>query len=304
LRQLLGVQVTQKGSLVIDDRLRFDFSYPQALTALQIKTLEEKINEQVRENLCVQTQIMALEEAKKQGTIALFGEKYSEQVRVLSMGEFSAELCGGTHVNNTGKIGLFKIISETGVAAGIRRIEAVTGHYAIAWLQALEAQLDEASQWLKTDRNHFKEKLLQVLERNRQLEKENERLQQKNAYAQLDELIKQVKDVHGVKVLANNLHNLDAKTLRTSLDRLKQKLKSAVLVLASVEEGKITLVCSVTADCVEKINAGELLAYVAEQVAGKAGGRADMAQGGGTNTVALPAALQSVYSWVGNKLCP
>lgn len=310
LRELLGAQVVQKGSLVKDEYLRFDFSYAQPLTSEQIKIIEERINEKIRVNLQVQTKIMALEEAKKQGTMALFGEKYAEQVRVLSVGDFSAELCGGTHVNNTGDIGLFKIISETGIAAGIRRIEAVTGHYAITWLQSLETQLDEAAQLLKIDRSGLKDKLLQMLERNRQLEKNIEYLQQENMRLQLDGWLTQVKNIDKVRVLAIDIKNVNIKMLRVVLDSLKQKLsavekeKAVVIVLANVAGDKISLLCTVSKECSNKINAGELLAYVAEQIGGKAGGRADMAQGGGNNLQALPAALESVYTWVENKLCP
>ena len=304
LRELLGTQVVQKGSLVKDEYLRFDFLYPHALINEQIKIIEEKINEKVRENLLVKTQVMALEEARKQGTMALFGEKYSEQVRVLSMGEFSVEFCGGTHVNNTGEIGLFKIISETGIAAGIRRIEAVTGRYALEWLQKLEGQLNIAAQLLKTDHVYFLDKLTQILDRNRHLEKKIEQLQHRNIHAQLDILLSEARNLQGIKILAGSLPNVDSKTLRSSLDLLKQKLKYAVLVLASIHEGKIILVCSVSQNYPEKINAGELLAYVAEQIGGKAGGRPDMAQGGGGNPQALPAALESVYTWVEKKICP
>ena len=304
LRKLLGEQVVQKGSLVMNDRLRFDFSYSQALTDEQKKIIETEINKQIRANVLVETKIMFLDKAKEEGVLALFGEKYAEQVRVLSMGEYSKELCGGTHVKHTGDIGLFKIISEAGVAAGIRRIEAVTGHYALVYMQILEGELEEVIKLFKADRNNFRDKLVHVLEHNRQLEKDMEKLQYKNIYPKLDKLITEKKNIAGVNILAtDSLHNLDAKTLRAGLDDLRQKLQSGVLVLASVKDGKIALVSSVSQDLVERIHAGELLGYVASQIGGKAGGRADMAQGGGSDIQALTTALKSVYTWVEKKLC-
>lgn len=307
LRQLLGEQLTQKGSLVDKSRLRFDFSHPQALTPLQLSQIELKVNEQIRANLQVTTQIMSLEETKKENILALFSEKYAKQVRVLRMGAFSAELCGGTHVAYTGQIGLFKIVSEVGVAAGIRRIEAVTGEAAVLWLQGLESEYNQAAHLLKTDRLHFKEKLDQILAQHQKLEKQVAQLQQKNRRAQLDACMTQIKNIQGVDVLVMHLEDLDSKMLGASMDDLKQKLHKHspfVIVLASAILDKISLLCSISSDASANIHAGELLSHVASQIGGQAGGRADRAQGGGNQPTALPTALQSVYTWVEKKLCP
>lgn len=302
LRLILGEHVIQKGSLVAPDRLRFDFSHPEPLSAEQIKKIERLVNQQIRANLDSHIDIMTPQEAQKKGAMALFGEKYGEKVRVLSMGEFSMELCGGTHVDRTGDIGVFKIIAETGVAAGIRRIEALTGEKALEWFENNETQLQNAWSLLKANRDNFNDKLQQQLERTRYLEKEIERFQQKSAHSQAADLSTQAIVIKGIKVLATQIKGVDAKTLRNMVDNLKDQLGQAVILLAGVEGNNIQLVCGVSKNCTDKINAGELLGAVAQQIGGKGGGRADMAQGGGTDVEALPKALESVKEWVTKKL--
>ena len=299
LRTVLGNHVTQKGSLVDPAYLRFDFSHPQPVTHEQLREIEDMVNGKIRANDEVETRLMALDDAIASGAMALFGEKYDQDVRVLRMGDFSTELCGGTHVGRTGDIGLFKITSESGVAAGVRRIEAVSGQGAMDWMQThLERPLDLIAHELKTDRAQAADKVRQLSERTRQLEKELAQLKAQRANAAGDELVDRAQEIAGIKVLAAQLDGMDAKGLREALDRLKDKLGSAVIVLAAVDEGKVTLVSGVTKDLVKRVHAGKLIAEVAARVGGKGGGRPDMAQAGGKDAAALPAALEAVPTWV------
>ncbi len=302
LRRVLGEHVTQKGSLVEADRLRFDFSHFEPIRAEQLAEIESLVNAQIRNNLAVETRIMSHQDAINSGAMALFGEKYGDNVRVLSMGDFSIELCGGTHVARTGDIGLFKIVSETGIAAGVRRIEAVTGQQALQWIRRGENQLQHVAAQLKTDRGAVQERVTQLLERSRNLEKEVEQLKGKLASSQGDDLVNQAVDIQGVKVLAAQLEAADPKGLRDTLDQLKNKLGSAAIVLATVKGDKVSLVAGVSKDQTQAIKAGELVNQVAQQVGGKGGGRPDMAQAGGNQPQALPAALASVPDWVRQKL--
>ena len=302
LRQVLGEHVTQKGSLVEADRLRFDFSHFEPITAEQLLEIETLVNDQIRNNLAVETRVMSHQDAINSGAMALFGEKYGEKVRVLSMGQFSIELCGGTHVARTGDIGLFKIITENGIAAGVRRIEAVTGQQALNWIQQGENQLQSMAGLLKADRAGVEERVQQVIDRNRNLEKELERLKAKLASTQGDDLLNQAVDIQGIKVLAAQLDGADPKGLRDTLDQLKNKLGSSAIVLATVQGEKVSLVAGVSKDQTKAIKAGELVNVVAQQVGGKGGGRPDMAQAGGNQPQALPAALASVPDWVRDKL--
>jgi len=302
LRKVLGNHVTQKGSLVDANRARFDFSHNASLTADEIRETERLVNEQIRHNWIVESATMKYDDAIKRGAMALFGEKYSDVVRVIGMGEFSTELCGGTHVPQVGQIGLFKIVTESGVAAGIRRIEAVTGTAAIDYVQQREAQLLEIAHTLKTSPQEVTQKIAQIIENVRQTEKELTRLKTKLASSQGADLAAQAQDVKGIKVLAVNLENADAKTLRETLDQLKDKLKTCVIVLSTVEDGKITLIAGVSADLINQIKAGELVNFVAQQVGGKGGGRPDMAQAGGTQPEHLPAAFENVITWIEKKL--
>jgi alanyl-tRNA synthetase len=302
LRQILGDHVKQKGSLVAPDRLRFDFAHFEPVSSEQLTRVERLVNEQILLNTPVQTRLMALAEAMKSGAMALFGEKYDEQVRVLSMGEFSTELCGGTHVHSTGDIGLFKILSETGVAAGIRRIEAITGIRSLDWVVDTENTLNQMTSLLKTNRSSLEERLSQLLEQYRSIEKEVARLQAKLASSQGSDLAGQATEVKGIKVLAAKLDKVDLKQLRDTLDQLKNKLGTAAIVLATVQEDKISLVAGVTADATDRIKAGELVNHVAQQVGGKGGGRPEMAQGGGTDPAKLMEALASVVVWLETRL--
>ena len=302
LRKVLGTHVTQKGSLVDANRTRFDFSHNASLTADEIRETERLVNEQIRNNWVVASETMKYDDAIKRGAMALFGEKYSDVVRVIGMGEFSTELCGGTHVSQIGQIGFFKIVTESGVAAGIRRVEAVTGKAAVDYVQQREAQLLEIAQTLKTNPQEITQKIAQIIENVRQTEKELTRLKTKLASSQGDDLAAQAQDIKGIKVLAANLENADAKVLRETLDQLKDKLKTCAIVLSTVEDGKITLIAGVSADLTNQIKAGELVNFVAQQVGGKGGGRSDMAQAGGTQPEHLPAALTSAMVWVENKI--
>ncbi len=298
LRDILGKHVNQKGSLVDADRLRFDFSHSEALSRDEIRQLEDRVNSQIRENLAVKTEVMAIDDAKDQGAMALFGEKYDDQVRVVSMGDVSLELCGGTHVSRTGDIGLLKITSEGGVAAGIRRIEAVTGAAALAWLSDTEGQLNRIAGIVKGGRDAVVDKVGALVERNRQLEKELEQLKAKLASSAGSDLAAQAQQISGVNLLAAKLDDGDPKALRDTLDQLKNKLGSAVVLLATVQGDKVSLAAGVTKDLTPRFKAGELIKHVAEQIGGKGGGRPDMAQGGGTQPEALPKALESVKQWV------
>jgi alanyl-tRNA synthetase len=302
LRQVLGTHVQQKGSLVDAQRTRFDFAHNEPLTAEQIRTVEMLVNEEIQRNVEVSARIMKHDEAIKSGAMALFGEKYGDEVRVIRMGEFSTELCGGTHVKRTGDIGFFKIMSEGGIAAGVRRIEATTGPGALAWVQQQEAKLGEAAATLRTSPQEVTQKIAQIMDNVRNLEKELGRLKSKLASSQGDELVDQAVDVKGIKVLAAAVEGADAKGLREALDKLKDKLKSAAVVLASANNGRVSLIAGVTADLTSRVKAGELVNHVAQQVGGKGGGRADMAQAGGTDATKLPEALASVKAWVEERL--
>ena len=304
LRELLGEHVQQKGSLVNADYLRFDFAHGQALDQADILTLEQRVNAQVLANTPVTTDLMDIEQARASGAMALFGEKYDAKVRVLTMGEdnFSRELCGGTHVHATGDIGLFRIVAEGASASGVRRIEAVTGLAALGLVQQQAMQLQQVADTLKASSADVVARTRQLVAKSREQDKEIERLQQKLATGAGSDLSDQVQEVAGVKLLVARLDGTDAKVLRTTLDKLKDKLGSGVILLAAVKDDKISLVAGVTADLTERVKAGDLLASVAASVGGKGGGRADMAQGGGTDVGALPAALDAVTGWLAKQL--
>ncbi|ECZ1835819.1 alanine--tRNA ligase [Salmonella enterica] len=302
LRQVLGTHVAQKGSLVSDKVLRFDFSHNEAMKPSEIREVEDLVNAQIRRNLPIETNIMDLDAAKAKGAMALFGEKYDERVRVLSMGDFSTELCGGTHASRTGDIGLFRIISESGTAAGIRRIEAVTGEGAMATVHAQSDRLNDIAHLLKGDSQNLGDKVRVVLERTRQLEKELQQLKDQAAAQESANLSSKAVDLNGVKLLVSELAGIEPKMLRTMVDDLKNQLGSTVIVLATVVEGKVSLIAGVSKDVTDRVKAGELIGMVAQQVGGKGGGRPDMAQAGGTDAAALPAALASVQGWVSAKL--
>ena len=301
LREVLGGHVQQKGSLVNAERTRFDFVHNAPMTAAQIAQVEQLVNAEVLANAVTQARVMPIAEAQKTGAMMLFGEKYGDEVRVLDIGS-SRELCGGTHVTRTGDIGVFKIVAETGVAAGVRRVEAVSGGNALAYLQSLEAMMNTIAGTLKSAPAEVPARLTQVLEQLRSMEKEIAALKSKLASSQGDELLAQAVDVKGLKVLAAQLNGADAKVLRETLDKLKDKLKSAAIVLATVEGGKVQIAAGVTADSVGRIKAGDLVNFVAQQVGGKGGGKPDMAMAGGTEPAKLGAALASVREWVAGKL--
>ncbi len=302
LRQVLGTHVAQKGSLVNDKGLRFDFSHFEGMKPAEVRAVEDIVNAQIRRNLPIETNVMDLEAAKAKGAMALFGEKYDDHVRVLSMGDFSTELCGGIHANRTGDIGLFRIVAESGTAAGVRRIEAVTGEGALANLHAQSEQLQDIAQLLKGDSLNLNEKVRSVLERTRQLEKELQQLKEQQAVQESANLSSKAVDVKGVKLLVSELANVEPKMLRTMVDDLKNQLGSAIIVLATVSEGKVSLIVGVSKDVTDRVKAGELIGVIAQQVGGKGGGRPDMAQAGGTDTAALPGALAGVEAWVAAKL--
>ncbi len=301
LREVLGGHVQQKGSLVNAERTRFDFAHNAPVTDEEIRQIEAKVNAEILANAAAQARVMDIESAQKTGAMMLFGEKYGETVRVLDIGS-SRELCGGTHVKATGDIGLFKIVAESGVAAGVRRIEAVTGENALAYLQSLEGTLAQAAGSLKAPTTELNARIAQVLDQVKALEKEVAALKGKLASSQGDELMAQAVDIKGLKVLAARLEGADAKTLRETLDKLKDKLKTAVIVLATVEGDKVQIAAGVTADSTAKVKAGELVNFVASQVGGKGGGKPDMAMAGGTDAAALPQALASVQAWVAQRL--
>ncbi|MEN7526224.1 alanine--tRNA ligase [Cupriavidus sp. DL-D2] len=301
LREVLGTHVQQKGSLVDPDKTRFDFSHNAPLTDDQIRQIEEIVNAEILRNEATVAAVMPFDDAVKSGAMALFGEKYADDVRVLSIGT-SKELCGGTHVTRTGDIGLFKIVVEAGVAAGIRRVEAITGDNALHYLQSLDARLNEAAAALRAQPSELVPRIGQVQDQVRSLEKELEKLKSKLASSQGDELMAQAVDVKGLKVLAAQLDGADVKTLRETMDKLKDKLQSAAIVLAAVADGKVSLIAGVTADATSKVKAGELVNFVAQQVGGKGGGRPDMAQAGGTDPSGLPQALAGVTEWVSAKV--
>ena len=301
LREVLGAHVQQKGSLVNAERTRFDFAHNAPMTAEEIREVEALVNAEILANAGASAKVMALDDAQKSGAMMLFGEKYGETVRVLSIGS-SKELCGGTHVKATGDIGLFKIVAESGVAAGIRRVEAVTGDNALAYLQSLETTVQGAALTLKTTPHELGSRLHAVLEQVRQLEKELTAAKSKLASAQGDELLAQAVDVKGLKVLAAKLEGADAKTLRETMDKLKDKLKTAAIVLAAVDGDKVQLAAGVTADSIGKVKAGELVNFVASQVGGKGGGKPDLAMAGGTQPAGVAAALNSVAGWVAERV--
>lgn len=302
LRKVLGTHVAQKGSLVDPERLRFDFSHFEAMTTEQLAEVEDLVNTQIRRNHQLQIAEMDLEQAKAKGAMALFGEKYDTRVRVVTMGDFSVELCGGTHVGRTGDIGLFKIVSESGIAAGIRRIEAVTGAAAMAYISQQQQELAEAAALLKGDTHSVVAKLKAQLDRAKQLEKEISQLKDKLAAAASADLVNEVTDVAGTKVLVKLLDGVDAGALRGLLDELKQKLQSGIVVLGTAHDGKVNLIAGVTKDLTGKVKAGDLVAMVAAQVGGKGGGRPDMAQAGGSEPEKLPSALNTVLPWLQERL--
>ncbi len=309
LRTVLGDHVKQKGSLVDPHRLRFDFSHFEPINAAQLKQIERMVNQQILLNAPVNTQVMNIDEAMNSGAMALFGEKYADDVRVLSMGAptdtgaaFSVELCGGTHVQHVGDIGLFKITSETGVAAGVRRIEAITGQVALDWVEHAEQQLHHLAGLLKSDPNKLEERVHQLLEQLKTGEKNLKQLQNKLAASQGDDLLSQAQDIQGIKVLAAKLEGVEAKALRDLLDQFKSKLGTCAVVLAVVNGEKVSLAAGVSKDATHRLKAGELVNHVAQQVGGKGGGRPDMAQAGGNNPAALAGALDSVKGWVEEKL--
>jgi alanyl-tRNA synthetase len=301
LREVLGPHVQQKGSQVDPDKTRFDFVQNQPMTDAEIRKVEALVNSEILANSATDASVMGIEDAQKTGAMMLFGEKYGDEVRVLSIGS-SKELCGGTHVKRTGDIGLFKIVAESGVAAGVRRVEAVTGEGALALVQQQEEQLQQVADAVKVQPQEAAARIVQILDNVKSLEKELAALKSKLASAQGDELLEQAQDVNGVKVLAARLDGADAATLRETMDKLKDKLKSAVIVLATASEGKVSLIAGVTADVTGKVKAGELVNFVAQQVGGKGGGRPDMAQAGGTQPEHLGTALVSVHVWVEAKL--
>jgi alanyl-tRNA synthetase len=302
LRTVLGTHVAQKGSLVAPDRLRFDFSHFEPVTSQQLEEIESLVNEQVRRNNAANTAIMGYDDAVASGAVALFGEKYGDEVRVLKIGDFSTELCGGTHVTQVGEIGLFKITSETGIAAGVRRIEALTGNNALAWLRSGEQALTGIAGLVKSGRDEVEDKVRQLVERGRQLEKEVGKLKGQLASGKGSDLAEQAIEISGVNVLAANVEGADSKSLRDAVDRLKNKLSPAVVVLAAVEDGKVRLVAGVTKETTATIKAGELINEIAHLVGGKGGGRPDMAQAGGNDPAGLAAALARVTEFVTERL--
>jgi alanyl-tRNA synthetase len=302
LRKVLGLHVEQKGSLVAADRLRFDFSHTQALSIEELRRVEDLVNSAIRENAPVETRVMALDEAVAAGAMSLFGEKYESDVRVLSIGDFSMELCGGTHVERSGDIGFFKILSESGVAAGVRRLEAITGKTAYEWVVHTDQVLRDIAALLRGSREDVDEKVRELVERSRRLEKEVQQLKSKLASGQGGDLTSQAKDVGGIKVLAAQIDGADAKSLRDAVDQLKGKLGSSVIVLATVQDGKVVLVAGVSADLLTRMRAGEIASAVAAQVGGKGGGRADFAQAGGTQPENLGKALAGVESLIRSQM--
>ncbi|MBK0003414.1 alanine--tRNA ligase [Erwinia sp. S38] len=302
LRQVLGDHVAQKGSLVNDKYLRFDFSHFEAMKPQEIRQVEEIVNAQIRRNLAIDTNIMELEAARAKGAMALFGEKYDDHVRVVGMGDFSTELCGGVHASRTGDIGLFRILSESGTAAGVRRIEAVTGEGALSQVYSQSEQLQDIAQLVKANSSNLNDKVRALIDHARGLEKELQQLKDQQAAQESNLLSSKAITVKGTKLLVSELKNVEPKMLRTMVDDLKNQLGSAVIVLATVAEGKVSLISGVTKDLTDRVKAGELVGELAQQVGGKGGGRPDMAQAGGTDAQALPAALAGVESWVAAKL--
>ncbi|WP_295608169.1 DHHA1 domain-containing protein, partial [uncultured Lamprocystis sp.] len=302
LRQTLGDHVQQKGSLVGPERLRFDFSHFEPVTRAQLLAIERLVNREIRKNHVVETRIMDLEDAKATGAAALFGEKYGDQVRVLRMGDFSTELCGGTHVKAVGDIGLFKIVGEGGIASGVRRIEAMSGAGALDWVEADEDRVLRLAGLLKGGRDDLDDRVATLIERGRTLEKELDQIKSRLASSAGKDLASQAVAVGGIKVLAARIDGVDPKALRETLDQIKDQLGSAVVVLASTADGKVSLAAGVTKDLTDRLKAGDLIREVAAKVGGKGGGRPDMAQAGGTDPAGLPAALGLVEDWVRQRL--
>ena len=302
LRNILGDHVQQKGSLVAPDRLRFDFSHYEPVTPEQLHEIEHFVNDEVRRNTAAITKMMKYDDAVASGAIALFGEKYDDKVRVLRLGNFSVELCGGTHVFSTGDIGIFKITSEGGVASGVRRIEAVSGKQAMAWIGENQQAFDNIALLLRTPRDQVPAKVEQLVGRMKELEKELAAAKQELISGKASEIKGEVVVVEGLSVIATRMDGADAKTLRAAVDRFKDKFDSAVVVLGSVDNGKVRLAAGVTKDAIDRIRAGDVIRPVAEQVGGKGGGRPDFAQAGGSNPEALDAALKSVPGWVAAHL--
>lgn len=302
LRQVLGEHVAQKGSLVSENLLRFDFSQPEAISKTALEEIERIINRKIRENIAVTTDVMDIESAKQKGAMALFGEKYGDQVRVVGMDSFSIELCGGTHVKQTGEIGLFKIISEGAVAAGVRRVEAVTGENAIALLHQQQQILNQSTELLKADSVNLVDKIQQLQNKNKIVEKELQQLKEKLATQAGGELAKKAQQINGVNVVIQRLENVDSKVLRSMVDDLKNQLGSAVIVFAVENDGKVNLIVGVTNDLTKILNAGELVGLMAQEVGGKGGGRADMAMAGGTQAENIPTALNLAMNWIQAKL--
>ncbi|CAG0906188.1 unnamed protein product [Darwinula stevensoni] len=301
LREVLGTHVQQKGSLVTPERTRFDFTHNAPISTEQIRQIERTVNAEVLNNSATQAQVMTLEAAQATGAVMLFGERYGEVVRVLQIGS-SAELCGGTHVARTGDIGLFKIVAESGVASGVRRIEALTGAPALAYVQQLEGTVQAAAQTLKAPETEVLTRIAQMQTQSKELEKEIATLKGQLASSQGDELLTQVQDIQGIKVLAAELAGADASRLRETMDKLKDKLKTAAIVLAAVDGDKVQLAAGVSKDCMGRIKAGDLVNHVASQIGGKGGGKPDMAMAGGTNPAGLSAALASVADWVKQRI--
>jgi alanyl-tRNA synthetase len=301
LREVLGAHVQQKGSQVDPDKTRFDFAHTQPMTNEEIRRVERIVNAEILANAATSARVMKLDEAQKTGAMMLFGEKYGEEVRVLDIGS-SCELCGGTHVSRTGDIGFFTIVAEGGVAAGVRRVEALTGDNALAYVQTMETTLGGVAGTLKVVRGEVHGRVTALLDQVRRLERDMAALKGKLASAQGDDLVNQAVDIKGIKVLAAKLEGADVNALRETMDKLKDKLKTAAIVLSSVADGKVTLIAGVTADTTARVKAGELVNMVAKQVGGKGGGRPDMAQAGGTQPENLAAALASVQGWVEAKL--
>jgi alanyl-tRNA synthetase len=302
MQQVLGDHVTQKGSLVAADRLRFDFSHYERVTPEQIQDIEDIVNAVVRNNTATVTQLMTYDEAIDSGAMALFGEKYGDTVRVLKFGDFSVELCGGTHVDRTGDIGVFKITSEGGVASGVRRIEAVTGKGAMDWIDTNQQQLGDLAGLLKTQADLAAPRVKQLLSRNKELEKELAAAKQALITGSGADLTDSVQEIAGIKVMASRMDGADAKTLRAAVDKFKDKLGSAIVILGSVNGDRVHLAAGVTKDNIDKIKAGDLIKPIAEQIGGKGGGRPDFAQAGGTDVAALDQALESAAAWVAEQL--
>jgi alanyl-tRNA synthetase len=302
LRDVLGTHVAQKGSLVDEQRTRFDFSHGQPVTAAEIADIEDRVNRAVLANVEVGARVMKYDDAIKSGAMALFGEKYGDEVRVLAMGEYSTELCGGTHVSRTGDIGLFKIVGESGVAAGVRRVEAITGENALAYLRDTEGRLKAAGDLVRAGRDDLADKIQQALDRSKALEKELAALKSKLASSAGGDLASQARDIKGVKVIAAQVEGVDGNELRSLMDQLKDKLKSGIVLLGSASGPKVSLIAGVTPDLTGKLKAGELVNVAAAQVGGKGGGKPEMAQAGGTQPERLPEAISAAYDWIGTKL--